>query len=138
MGAIIKRLIFVGPGALIMIVSANHPMMKYKLIGLAVGGVLAGIGHLIWSKFLTKKDKEFIKDQQRTVVNVADKLSNPKENILNPLEKKLAQGAKKFLQKADENTSPAEKIRELNSLKEDGIISEEEFSEAKEKLLKSA
>lgn len=75
--------------------------------------------------------------QDETINEVKEKIMNPKENIIKPLEKLTANKLKTFLNKADDNLSDVEKIKELAKMREDGILTDEEFEQAKKKILNS-
>ena len=91
-------------------------MLNYLVFGIAI--IIFAVVIIISGKAISRgiEAKQNIKD------NSEDKeiaLSDIEENIKNP----------------DSNSSLVDQINDLNKLKEQGIISEEEFKKAKEKIL---
>lgn len=91
-------------------------------------------GEFLYKRYRTKdeaiEDSSVELESKRKRVSGIDNISNLKSNLESHVGNKL----QSLLSKAN-TISTADKIRELNMLKHEGVITEEEFSTAKKNLL---
>jgi hypothetical protein len=111
----------------------NDRVLKYKYYGFAI--LLYGIGWLVYRYLLrTKSDEQLDKEVAAKSEAAFQSGIDNAANIIPNTQVKLANALQSLLSKAD-NKSPADKIRELDLLKTEGVITEDEFKQAKAKLL---
>jgi hypothetical protein len=130
-----KRLLIVLPGLLVWFLGmgVNDRVLKYKYYGFAI--LLYGIGWLVYRYLLrTKSDEQLDKEVAAKSEAAFQSGIDNAANIIPNTQVKLANALQSLLSKAD-NKSPADKIRELDLLKTEGVITEDEFKQAKAKLL---
>ena len=110
--------------------SSSIGRMIFLRIALTVG---LG-GEFLYKKYRTKdeekEDTAIELESKRRIINGVDNIANLKTN----LESHAANKLQSLLSKAN-TVSTADKIRELDMLKREGVITEEEFSTAKKNLL---
>lgn len=110
--------------------SSSIGRMIFLIIALTVG---LG-GEFLYKKYRTKdeekEDTAIELESKRRIINGVDNIANLKTN----LESHAANKLQSLLSKAN-TVSTADKIRELDMLKREGVITEEEFSTAKKNLL---
>lgn len=130
-----KRVLVAIPGLIVwfMTFPLDNGPTKYKLYGLMLA--LYGLGWLFYKYVLRTKedeklDREILSKNEASLQAGVNKIAN----IIPNAEVKAANALKALLSKADDK-SPAEKIRELDLLKSEGIITEEEFRTAKAKII---
>ena len=130
-----KRVLIALPGLFVWFLGmrVDDKVLKYKCYGLAI--LLYGIGWLAYRYILRTKsdeqlDKQVIARNEAAFQAGIDKAAS----IIPNAQVKAANALQSLLSKAD-NKSPADKIRELDLLKSEGIISEDEFKQAKAKIL---
>lgn len=130
-----KRFFFMLPGFAVWLYtfSIQYTPLKHKMY--LVMFVLYGIGEGLYRLFRTKEDKDLDEaiqlKQKQLFVKTVETVSNP----VPVAEKKIGKTLKSFIDKADSDQSPGDKIRELDSLFKNGVITEEEFKQAKAKIL---
>lgn len=116
------------------IISLNNSTSVGKLIFLALALLIGLGGEFIYKKYRTKneekEDTAIELESKRKILNGIDNISNLKPN----LETHVANKLQSLLSRAN-TVSTADKIRELDMLKREGVITEEEFSNAKKNLL---
>lgn len=130
-----KRVLIVIPGLIVWFLGmgVNDKVLKYKYYGFAI--VLYGFGWLVYRYILRNNsdeqlDKKILAKSEAAFQSGIDKAAN----IIPNTQVKAANALQSLLSKAD-NKSPADKIRELDLLKTEGVITEDEFKQAKAKLL---
>ena len=130
-----KRVLIALPGLFVWFLGmrVDDKALKYKCYGLAI--VLYGIGWLIYKYLLRSKsdeqlDKAIIARNEAAFQSGIDKAAS----IIPNAQVKAANALQSLLSKAD-NKSPADRIRELDLLRSEGVITEDEFKQAKAKLL---
>lgn len=110
--------------------SSSIGRMIFLMIALTVG---LG-GEFLYKKYRTKdeekEDTAIELESKKKILNGVDNIANLKTN----LESHAANKLQSLLSKAN-TVSTADKIRELDMLKREGVITEEEFSTAKKNLL---
>lgn len=130
-----KRLLVAIPGLIVWFTTfgMDNGPAKYKRYALML--VLYGTGGLFY-KFILKTKKDEALDKEIIANNEARFQTgiNKAANLIPDMEVRAANVLQGLLAKAD-NKSPADKIRELDLLKTQGVISEEEFKNAKAKIL---
>ena len=130
-----KRILIGLPGLIVWFLGmgVNDKALKYKYFGFAIA--LYGVGWLVYRYLLRSKsdeqlDSEILAKNEAAFQSSIDKAAS----IIPNAQVKAANALQSLLSKAD-NKSPADKIRELDLLKTEGVITEDEFKQAKAKLL---
>lgn len=105
-----------------------------KLIFLAIALMVGLGGEFLYKKYRTKdeekEDAAIELESKKKILKGVDNIANLKTN----LESHAANKLQSLLSKAN-TVSTADKIRELDMLKREGVITEEEFWTAKKNLL---
>ncbi len=127
---IISRVLMV-TFAVLSLVNTN-PVGKVLFLGLAL---IVGVGgHAFYKRIRSKteeaEDVAVENESKRKILSGIDTVANLKPAI----EIQVANKLQSILSKADA-VSPADKIRELDLLRTEGVITEEEFSKAKKSIL---
>ena len=132
-----KRLFLYGPGTFFTMMRFwlpdSHPWEnKVSLIGI----VLLFIGEAIYFKTRTKEEETQDLENERLGKIKLAKAYDAVTNVVPLTEKAIGKKLDDIIQKSkDVKQTPAEQIRELALLKDEGAISEEEFDNAKKKIL---
>lgn len=111
----------------------NHPLENvYSIIGIA----LMLLGEFIYRKVRSKEEETLdTKIEKEGRVNLA-KAYDAVTNVVPNTEKVVGKKLDDLISKSKESAqTSAEKIRELSLLKDEGVITEDEFKEAKKKIL---
>ena len=105
-----------------------------RLIFLSLALMVGLGGEFLYKKYRTKEEEKedtaIELESKKKILSGIDNISNLKSN----LEIHTANKLQSLLSKAN-TVSTADKIRELDMLRREGVITEEEFSDAKKNLL---
>lgn len=116
------------------ILSLSNSSSIGKVIFLALALSVGLGGEFLYKKYRTKdeekEDTAIELESKKKILQGIDNVTNLKSN----LEVQAANKLQSLLSKAN-TISSADKIRELDMLKREGVITEEEFSNAKKNLL---
>jgi hypothetical protein len=132
-----KKALFFIPGLVFIIMRwllpDNHPLENIFSI---VGIVLMLLGEFIYRKVRSKEEEALDTNLEKEGrVNLA-KAYDVVTNIVPSTEKAVGKKLDELINKSKESTqTSAEKIKELSILKDEGVITEDEFKDAKKKIL---